>query len=442
MRRGERGQASIEYIGVLVVAATLFAAVAAGGLPGFVSHKIHRAICAIDGGTCGLTSGPATGGSPPQANGPDADHDGVSDADERRAGTNPHSADSDGDGIPDGREIANGTDPKSADTDGDGVLDSQDPFPTQADSDGDGLTDGVEIALGSNPGVADSDGDGVPDGEEYRQGTDPTVAIKPLTKENALKPWERVGMTEDEWNKFAEKILDKVNPHGWKGFIFGQPYYGVDLDEDGHIHLLRIQEEGMGADELIEALVGAEAEAGAAEIAGAAADAAAELPEDAAVQLARYGVTKGIPRAEPPEPPATPGTVYGELDELGRPTGAAATIDRSMLRTGTSADRNIRPPGYEPGATPQLARGHLIAKLLGGSGSETRNLVTLIQNPTNTPVMSAFERQIATAVEDGQVVELTAQPIYRGAEAMPRAVTLSARGSGGFQLDVTVLNQP
>jgi hypothetical protein len=96
-----------------------------------------------------------------------------------------------------------------------------------------------------------------------------------------------------------------------------------------------------------------------------------------------YGVTKGVPEATPP--PA-PGTVYGELDELGRPTGEAATIDRSMLRTGTSADRDIRPPGYEPGATPALARGHLIAKLLGGSGRTARNLVTLIQNPTNTPV--------------------------------------------------------
>jgi filamentous hemagglutinin len=56
--------------------------------------------------------------------------------------------------------------------------------------------------------------------------------------------------------------------------------------------------------------------------------------------------------------------------------------------------------------------------------------------------MSAFERQIAAPVEAGQVVKLSAQPVYRGAEAMPCAVTLSARGSSGFQLDVTVLNQP
>jgi hypothetical protein len=248
-------------------------------------------------------------------------------------------------------------------------------------------------------------------------------------------------MTEDQWNKFQQDILDKVNPHGWKAWVFGSPYYGVTLDKDGHLQLLRVQEMGMGADELLEALLGAEAEAGAAEIAAAASEAAAELPEDVAAQLARYGVTKGLPRAEAPEPPATPGTVYGDLDALGRPTGAAATIDQSMLRTGSDAAGRIKPPGYEPNADPQLARGHLIATLLGGSGRDARNLVTIIQRPVNSPIMSSFERQVANAVEDGQVVRFTAQPIYRGTEAVPRAITLTARGSGGFQLDVTVLNQ-
>ncbi|MDP8995132.1 MAG: hypothetical protein M3N07_09165 [Pseudomonadota bacterium] len=33
------------------------------------------------------------------------------------------------------------------------------------------------------------------------------------------------------------------------------------------------------------------------------------------------------------------------------------------------------------------------------------------------------------------------QPIYRGSEAVPRAVTLTARGSRGFRLDVVVLNK-
>ena len=64
------------------------------------------------------------------------------------------------------------------------------------------------------------------------------------------------------------------------------------------------------------------------------------------------------------------------------------------------------------------------------------------QNPANTPVMSSFERQIAQAVESGQTVRYQVTPIYRGSELVPRAVTLSARGSRGFRLNVTVLNKP
>ena len=414
MRSGERGQATTEYAAVLVLVGILLLALVTSGLPGAVSHAIGQAICHIDGGSCG---GPATAGRLPQADGPDSDHDGVSDADERRAGTNPDNPDSDGDGVPDGL----------------------DPFPNAVDTDGDGLSDGVEIALGSKPAVVDTDGDGIPDGEEYRQGTDPTVAIKPLTKENAERPWERVGMTQDEWDKFAQEILDKVNPHGWKAWVFGTPYYGVNLDKDGHIVLLRVQEAGLGADELLGELLGAEAEAGAAEVAVAASEAAADLPEDVAAQLARYGVVKGVPEPGPPAPPATPGTVYGELDVLGRPTGAAARIDESMLRSGTDVGRGIRTPGLQPNQG--LARGHLIAKLLGGSGTDARNLVTIIQTPVNTPIMRGFEQQIARAVEAGEQVDLTVQPIYRGSELVPRAITLSARGANGFRLDVTLLNQ-
>jgi filamentous hemagglutinin len=45
-------------------------------------------------------------------------------------------------------------------------------------------------------------------------------------------------------------------------------------------------------------------------------------------------------------------------------------------------------------------------------------------------------------VESGQTVRYQVTPIYRGSELVPRAVTLSARGSGGFRLNVTVLNKP
>src|ERR687897_181747 len=74
--------------------------------------------------------------------------------------------------------------------------------------DGDGLTDGEEVALGSDATNADTDGDGTPDGEEFEQGTDPTQGVAPLTEENALTPWERVGMSEDDWRDLEREILD------------------------------------------------------------------------------------------------------------------------------------------------------------------------------------------------------------------------------------------
>jgi len=111
----------------------------------------------------------------------DPDADGLDNAGELAAGTNPRVRDSDGDGVPDGDEVAAGTDPLDADTDDDGMGDVREAEegtdPLDPDSDDDGLLDGAEDAACTDPQVADTDGDGLVDGDEVnRTGSDPCNA--------------------------------------------------------------------------------------------------------------------------------------------------------------------------------------------------------------------------------------------------------------------------
>ena len=117
---------------------------------------------------------PSDDGTPPT----DTDGDGLTDAEEALAGTDPNNSDSDNDGVPDGDE------PNWAqDTDGDGAINALDP-----DSDNDGLLDGTELGFTSatsdtdlsannfvpdadpstrtNPLLSDTDAGGLSDGEE------------------------------------------------------------------------------------------------------------------------------------------------------------------------------------------------------------------------------------------------------------------------------------
>ncbi|WP_143181442.1 hemagglutinin repeat-containing protein [Pseudovibrio exalbescens] len=132
-------------------------------------------------------------------------------------------------------------------------------------------------------------------------------------------------------------------------------------------------------------------------------------------------------------------TILGDLDEFGRPTGVVSTITPGSLGTGTPANPSIRPPGFE-GAGSNHARGHLLARMLGGAGDEARNLVTLFQRNANHPNMSSFERQVQAAVRNGETVNFRAIPVYTGSNPMPTGVTLTVRGSNGFDLDVSIPN--
>jgi hypothetical protein len=91
--------------------------------------------------------------------------------------------------------------------------------------------------------------------------------------------------------------------------------------------------------------------------------------------------------------------VYRPMDDLGRATGVEGTLSPEMLNTGTPANKSLKPPGWKGHGTKyNQARGHLLARVLGGSGDLPENLVTLEQRWTNSPVMRDFELTVADAL--------------------------------------------
>ena len=102
----------------------------------------------------------------------DFDNDGVSDAAEHAAQTDPLDSDSDDDGSLDGEEVAAGTDPANPDSDGDGLLDGVETGtgtftsasdtgtdPLNADTDDDGASDGFEVSENFDPNDPNSNPD-------------------------------------------------------------------------------------------------------------------------------------------------------------------------------------------------------------------------------------------------------------------------------------------
>ena len=82
------------------------------------------------------------------------------------------------------------------------------------DSDGDGLNNEEEAALGTDPDAATPTPTACPTIDEFTHGTDPLQGVEPLTEENLARPWERIGISEDEWKLLEESVLDEINPGG------------------------------------------------------------------------------------------------------------------------------------------------------------------------------------------------------------------------------------
>jgi hypothetical protein len=204
--RSQRGQTSAEYMGMLLLAAVVVAALLTMGIGGDIARAMKSSVCKIAGADCAAKTTNVTSerasGRPPAS---DRDGDGVSNARERELGSDPENTDTDGDGVTDGEEQKLGGDPTRQDSDDDGLPDADEAAaglnlregdtdkdgltdaeelaagtdPTEEDGDGaygspgDGLSDAREIELGTDPNEYDTDGDGYPDGHEVEEGDDP-----------------------------------------------------------------------------------------------------------------------------------------------------------------------------------------------------------------------------------------------------------------------------
>ena len=127
---------------------------------------------------------------------PDDDNDGLTDAAESVAGTDPLNPDTDQDGLTDTEEVGTfGTNPLLFDTDGDSCNDGEEIFiygtnPLDPDTDGDGLWDFVEIVTHhTDPLNPDTDFDTHTDHQEVLCGSDPlnpsSVCASPPTDTTA-----------------------------------------------------------------------------------------------------------------------------------------------------------------------------------------------------------------------------------------------------------------
>jgi hypothetical protein len=111
-------------------------------------------------------------------------------------------------------------------------------------------------------------------------------------------------------------------------------------------------------------------------------------------------------------------------------SGVSARITRSMIRKGTSTG-GYNFPFFRRRFGLDIIRGHLLARVLGGSGTQPRNLVPLYHRRSNLPMYADIESRIQRSVEQGNVVNFDATPTYDASRSaalrvLPVSVSVTA----------------
>ncbi|MEV0982607.1 ricin-type beta-trefoil lectin domain protein, partial [Streptomyces sp. NPDC049915] len=125
---------------------------------------------------------------------------------------------------------------------------------------------------------------------------------------------------------------------------------------------------------------------------------------------------------------------YGTVDADERRSGAVAIVTPELVdaKVGTKASRRIKPPGFVSGDNGD-ARGHLIPRAAGGSGSVEANIVRTTASIDNG-VMADFEEEILDHVRAGNTILYSATPHYRPGDNVAYAITIEAFDDNGWRM--------
>ena len=403
MLRDQRGQTAAEYLGVLLVVASIITVLATTNLASGLRAETARQICLIanDEADCPPSRAERERRAAKRRSAAarrDTDGDGVPDRQERRYGTDPHSRDSDGDGISDATEIRRGTH-----RDAPPIAVAASPIKKIACEVAKGAAWAADKALGTKfvRDVVDAVCGTLKKAEREveKRVLAPIVERICAPKNPSLIPSKQANLCKEGIEK-ACKIVNKLDKRVCT-WLKEAACFISELD----VFCTAKQK----ATKRMQALQ----------------------------KLRRQQLTVKF--------------VGGDMrmlgrDQFNRATGARAKFSRATVRhrrvnkhEGKANTKDV------PGMKPCLQKGHLVGRGMGGSG-DPRNLVPLPKE-FNMGRMAKLEKQIIDKANSGLDLFVEATPVYRGSDPVPveiryRVVTLNAHGNKPYNPKPMTLQVP